>query len=245
MLLSSSSLMNILRRSRRYGAAMAQSVDDIYEDPPQIPGTRTIPPDIPTGVSQEAGLALLMSGEFGRIGPKARSREKDRNISRLLSYPSARFQAAAYKEDISSVRPRENILCCPSLSRSRISCPTQMGMLLPPIMPMFTLGNSLLVCTCDISYAMGHQTTLTADSSLYYTCAQGKTDRLVSCRKPMFTFSSDFRLRVYDTKTPPERSSNEVNDRSHRSTMKVLKTIQGCEGQWTITDSHISPDTQR
>lgn len=35
------------------------------------------------------------------------------------------------------------------------------------------------------------------------------------------------------------------HDRDHESTLKVLKTIQGHPGRWTITDSHLSPDNER
>jgi WD repeat-containing protein 23 len=61
------------------------------------------------------------------------------------------------------------------------------------------------------------------DSSLYYTCAQ------------------DYKLRVYDMKAAPNPSA----DYTHRSTMKLINTIQGQPGRWTITDSHLSPDDQR
>ncbi|KAG2159612.1 WD40 repeat-like protein [Suillus bovinus] len=78
------------------------------------------------------------------------------------------------------------------------------------------------------------------DSSFYYTCCQ------------------DFRLHIYDMTSPPspyvKRSRNiwrsatgvwDDNDRDHDTTLKILKTIQGCPGRWTITDSHLSPDNER
>lgn len=34
-------------------------------------------------------------------------------------------------------------------------------------------------------------------------------------------------------------------EHDHDTTLKVLKTIQGCPGRWTITDSHLSPDNER
>ncbi|KAH7923909.1 WD40 repeat-like protein [Leucogyrophana mollusca] len=79
-----------------------------------------------------------------------------------------------------------------------------------------------------------------ADSSFYYTCCQ------------------DFRLHVYDMTAPPtsyikrnrasRRSATghwDHDDRDHETTMKVIKTIQGNPGRWTITDSHLSPDNER
>ncbi|KAF9245903.1 WD40 repeat-like protein [Melanogaster broomeanus] len=77
------------------------------------------------------------------------------------------------------------------------------------------------------------------DSSFYYTCSQ------------------DFRLHVYDMTSPPakyvKRSRNvlrgttlyDESEHDHESTLKVLKTIQGHPGRWTITDSHLSPDNER
>lgn len=78
------------------------------------------------------------------------------------------------------------------------------------------------------------------DYSFYYTCCQ------------------DFRLHIYDMTSPPSpymkrprnlrRSATGVwddSDRDHDTTLKVLKTIQGCTGRWTITDSHLSPDNER
>ncbi|KIO08498.1 hypothetical protein M404DRAFT_133750 [Pisolithus tinctorius Marx 270] len=78
------------------------------------------------------------------------------------------------------------------------------------------------------------------DSSFYYTCSQ------------------DFRLHVYDMTAPPSKyirqrrsarrpitSDWDTNDRDHETTLKVLKTIEGRQGSWTITDSHLSPDNER
>ncbi|KAL4069807.1 WD40-repeat-containing domain protein [Scleroderma yunnanense] len=78
------------------------------------------------------------------------------------------------------------------------------------------------------------------DSSFYYTCSQ------------------DFRLHVYDMTAPrlkcprrrrrltrPPASEWDDSDRDKETTLKVLKTIQGHPGRWTITDSHLSPDNER
>ncbi|KAG8219620.1 WD40-repeat-containing domain protein [Butyriboletus roseoflavus] len=77
------------------------------------------------------------------------------------------------------------------------------------------------------------------DSSFYYTCCQ------------------DFRLHVYDMTSPlaqyfkPQRNPRRGTplfhdyDHDHESTLKIMKTIQGHPGRWTITDSHLSPDNER
>lgn len=48
---------------------------------------------------------------------------------------------------------------------------------------------------------------------------------------------------MYDTSQPPVPFSLS-NPSTQESTLKVLKTIQGSPGRWTITDSHLSPDNQ-
>ncbi|KDQ63158.1 hypothetical protein JAAARDRAFT_147176 [Jaapia argillacea MUCL 33604] len=79
------------------------------------------------------------------------------------------------------------------------------------------------------------------DSSFYYTCVQ------------------DFSLHVYDmtaARTPfePKKGPQTIRgfgrryrglQEPHETTMKVLNTIQGHPGRWTITDSHLSPDNER
>jgi WD repeat-containing protein 23 len=52
---------------------------------------------------QEAGLNLLMSGEFGRISNKAIHHRKRTNISKLVTNSPARFSPECYKADISNV----------------------------------------------------------------------------------------------------------------------------------------------
>ncbi|KAI6161431.1 WD40 repeat-like protein [Pisolithus thermaeus] len=78
------------------------------------------------------------------------------------------------------------------------------------------------------------------DSSFYYTCSQ------------------NFHLYVYDMTAPPSSYTGQrrgarrpvtshwdTNDRDHETTLKVLKTIEGRQGSWTITDSHLSPNNER
>ncbi|EGO04656.1 hypothetical protein SERLA73DRAFT_173890 [Serpula lacrymans var. lacrymans S7.3] len=77
------------------------------------------------------------------------------------------------------------------------------------------------------------------DSTFYYTCCQ------------------DFRLHIYDMTGPPTSYVRPIYAPSrrggymdhiaydHETTLKVLKTIQGGSGRWTITDSHLSPDNER
>ncbi|KAN0060237.1 hypothetical protein ACQY0O_007566 [Thecaphora frezii] len=76
------------------------------------------------------------------------------------------------------------------------------------------------------------------DSSFFYTCSQ------------------DFKVHVYDTTIAGPRQVKEYNDASSRSrhsrfydatqqtSLKVIKSIQGRQGNWTITDANLSPDNQ-
>lgn len=70
-----------------------------------------------------------------------------------------------------------------------------------------------------------------SDSSFYYTCSQ------------------DFRLHIYDTSAPPLMEGNDVqatgDGSDHETTMRTMKSINGAHGNWTITDSHLSPDNER
>jgi hypothetical protein len=58
----------------------------------------------------------------------------------------------------------------------------------------------------------------------------------------------DFRLHIYDTAAPPIMTGDQVSldpDADHETTMKVMRSIDGMHGGWTITDSHLSPDNER
>jgi WD repeat-containing protein 23 len=52
---------------------------------------------------QKAGVELLMSGDFGRVGNKIKSRQNDVNIAKLINNQSSRLRQASYKEDYASV----------------------------------------------------------------------------------------------------------------------------------------------
>jgi WD repeat-containing protein 23 len=52
---------------------------------------------------QEAGLNLLMSGEFGRVGQRLGSRRSNMDVARLLRDRGTKTRPSNYKEDIASV----------------------------------------------------------------------------------------------------------------------------------------------
>ena len=53
---------------------------------------------------QKRGVELLMSGEFGRVGNKLRSKKCSRNVSRLLLDRSCKSRGVLSREELSSVR---------------------------------------------------------------------------------------------------------------------------------------------
>lgn len=59
----------------------------------------------------------------------------------------------------------------------------------------------------------------------------------------------DFRLHIYDTSAPPLMDGNDVratgDGSDHETTLRTMKSINGVHGNWTITDSHLSPDNER
>lgn len=58
----------------------------------------------PVTKPQPAGLALLYSGEFGRIEHQTRTRNKDNNIARTLLNRGSKLRPSP-REDITTVRP--------------------------------------------------------------------------------------------------------------------------------------------
>lgn len=108
----------------------------------------------------------------------------------------------------------------------RTSSPTHMAQWSPLIAPEHTLGSTLRVRSeSPLQPAQNFLLTAPLDSSFYYTCCQ------------------DFDLHIYDTKAPilpPRHLYGRIRD--HTTSMALRKTIRGIAGQWTITDSHLSPD---
>ncbi|KAJ7837378.1 hypothetical protein B0H14DRAFT_1100582 [Mycena olivaceomarginata] len=51
---------------------------------------------------QEPGVQLIHSGEFGRVGPKIKSRRKDLNIAKQLRSRASQARPRFYKEDYTS-----------------------------------------------------------------------------------------------------------------------------------------------
>ncbi|KAF9531828.1 WD40-repeat-containing domain protein [Crepidotus variabilis] len=148
---------------------------------------------------QAAGLELLASGDFGRVGVKQRTQRSQINVVR-----------AALNQ-----RPRAIPLSDPEDLHSNLVPNT----------------NGTTVATYD---SRMYTASFSNDSSFYYTCAQ------------------DFKLHIFDMKTPPDTSPT-LPSRNRRiygsdslvTSMPVRKVIQGHPGSWTITDANLSSDNER
>ncbi|TDL28344.1 WD40 repeat-like protein [Rickenella mellea] len=150
---------------------------------------------------QKAGMELLMSGEFGQVESKVRSRAGQRSIPTILKRRAASTRHLC-KEIVSA--------------------------------DLVPNTNGTVVANYDDNIYSGQ---FSSDSSFYYTCGQ------------------DFKLHIYDmTSSPSLKTAESIRQRrltsshgpsDHDTTMKVMKIIQGVHGQWTITDSHLSPNNER
>ena len=197
----------------------------------------------PVGKPQEAGSHLLMSGEFGRIGKKTASRRENVNIARILTNPPALFCPASYKEDISGVLCSYVVIPVQSTNivLRRIWYRTVTGQQSPYITLIFTLDNFPLVCAHSYCVCLSTLNYCRLVLVLYMCPRYCKGHTPINDNEIHCYFVIDYKLRVYDMKAAPHHSG----DYSHRSTMKLINTIQGQPGRWTITDSHLSPDDQR
>ena len=90
-----------------------------------------------------------------------------------------------------------------------------------------------------------------ASKTLLSTTRVSEVSRRCSSQFTTYLFlyaPSDFRLYVYNTAATfmsHNRALRTEAPDGHTTTMDVIKTIQAAPGQWTITDSHLSPDNQR
>jgi hypothetical protein len=96
---------------------------------------------------QEAGLHLLMSGEFGRVGQRLGQKRNNTDVARLLRDRGTKAQPFNYREDITGVSLLTSCCIFHDLLhfRHRTLCLTQM--VLQSLLPqqIYTLDNSLKV----------------------------------------------------------------------------------------------------
>ncbi|KAL0951703.1 hypothetical protein HGRIS_008378 [Hohenbuehelia grisea] len=175
--------------------------DDDYEDEEFSPPGETAdaPLAVPTGEPDPVGVELLMSGEFGSVSNKMRSREDERNVARHFLNRGSSSRPVHTKE--------------------------------PYLQDLVPNTNGTAVAKFDDNV---YTAQFSADSSFFYTCGQ------------------DFRLHVFDMSAMPDSSGQTPrrHERNHedqhlQTNLKVLKSVQGHHGRWTITDANLSPDNER
>jgi len=96
----------------------------------------------------EEGVELLYSGDFGRIGPKSRSRRKVVNIARQILSQSSVAIPETYREELISVC-LQHLRDLHFLSVDRTWYLIQMALLWQNILPTSILANSPLVNECS------------------------------------------------------------------------------------------------
>ncbi|KAF8504268.1 WD40-repeat-containing domain protein [Gautieria morchelliformis] len=172
----------------------------------------------PVTEPQKAGVELLNGGEFGRLRAK-----KVVNIRRMLKERELGRKGrgkGVEKDDFArNLTPNSDGTIVANYGSNAYSGQYSAGED-PTFVPQVL-----------------HPETSSADSSFYYSCCQ------------------DWRLHVYDTKAPlglVSKARETTSERrrhavvpEHETTMKTIKTVNAVPGQWTITDSHLSPDNER
>ncbi|KAG8697733.1 hypothetical protein FRC09_007675 [Ceratobasidium sp. 395] len=174
---------------------------------------------------QEAGLNLLYSGEFGPPPMKPVIKAQ-----KPVQKPQSR--RAARRAQRSPVPPSSETVESPTypsydttyrLSRSNVRTPfaphyyrTETARGLVPNSP-----GAVVAEYQDKAYS-GQ---FSLDASIFYSCTQGHD------------------IWVYDTNSSGEKRTDPVT--RHKSRMKLLNRVRGVFGNWTVTDSHLSPDNER
>jgi hypothetical protein len=124
----------------------------------------------PVTTPQEAGLKLLMGGEFGRVGVEARSWKGNTDISKVILSGRSRLRPTS-KQDIASVRTISSLWISLKLE-SRPSSPTLMVQLSRHLVTTYTVANTPQV-RASFSFAFSYLLMRRLDSSFYYTCCRG------------------------------------------------------------------------
>lgn len=125
----------------------------------------------PVTVPQEAGLKLLMGGEFGRIGVEALSRKGSANISKAILSSRSKLRPTP-RQDITNVCARYMLRFSLAHGR-RTSSRTPLVRLSRPWERTYTVANTLQVRTRLHLYILSAYSR-SLDSSFYYTCCRGK-----------------------------------------------------------------------
>lgn len=178
---------------------------------------------------QEAGLKLLYSGDFGPppSGPvegtkQAHSKPQSRRASRRARRTS---EATTLDEE-------EDALVNPAYPAYHTSYRLPVSPLRTPFAGQHYRAEvarglipnspgSIVAQYQDKAYS-GQ---FSLDANIFYSCTQGHD------------------VWVYDANSTGKKRKDPVT--RHESRMKLLNRVKGVYGNWTITDSHLSPDNER
>jgi hypothetical protein len=206
--------------------------DDDEEDDDELQFTRwgqrnfnSVAQYFPPAVSQEAGLKLLYSGEFGPppAGPVV-------NIQQTPKKPQSRRAARrAQRSPVpQSSKPIENLVYPSHDSTYRVpSSPIRTPYAshyyrVEAARGLVPNSPGAIVAQYEDRVYSGQ---FSLDASIFYSCTQGHD------------------VWVYDANSSGEKRVDPAS--RHGSRMKLLNRVKGVYGNWTITDSHLSPDNER
>ncbi|KAG8698821.1 hypothetical protein FRC08_005685, partial [Ceratobasidium sp. 394] len=173
---------------------------------------------------QEAGLKLLYSGDFGPppTGPVAKTeRPAQKPQSRRAARRAQRSPVPPSLETVEGpTYPSYDTTYCVPQPRART-----------PFAPHYYQAEAArglvpnspgtVVAQYEDKAYSGQ---FSLDASVFYSCTQGHD------------------IWVYDANSSGEKRFDPIT--RHTSRMKVLNRVKGVLGNWTITDSHLSPDNE-
>lgn len=172
---------------------------------------------------QEAGLKLLYSGEFGPPppGPVVNIEPEDNKLqSKRASRRTRRSLDPKPIVESTQYPAHHTSYRLPLLPIRKPFAPrsyrTQVERGLVPNSP------GALVAQYDDKVYSGQ---FSLDASIFYSCTQ------------------DHNIWVYDANSTGDKATDHVS--GHQSRMKILNRVRGIYGNWTVTDSHLSPDNER
>ncbi|KAG8733174.1 hypothetical protein FRC11_008176 [Ceratobasidium sp. 423] len=180
----------------------------------------------PVTEPQTAGLKLLYSGEFGPPppGPVTNIEQEEQKQQKLQSRRAAR-------------RARQSLEPTPTAETNQYPAHhTTYRLPVSPIRSPFASRNyrvetarglvpnspGAIVAHYEDKVYSGQ---FSLDASIYYSCTQGHD------------------IWVYDANSTGDIITH--SQTGHRSRMNVLNRVKGIYGNWTVTDSHLSPDNER
>lgn len=150
------------------------------------------------------GVELLYSGDFGRIGPKSRSRRKAANIARRVLAQSSIPTPVSYREELTSVSLIDRYEFYPLICLWKDMVPNSNGTTVAEYASniytgQFSTGSGLLTANFQPLLLTLH----VLDSSFYYTCAQGKVQNHSTLRKVLIFVRLPFAYLRYKCSSLP------------------------------------------